>query len=136
MTGLRQFLVAGRDRPVLREPVDRALDLVALPIGVPVEADPPPRFVPLAGNHGPDPAAAQIAPNPAAGVALVARDPVGPQPGANAFVPGRNDLPPSTTVTKDTPDVENRGRYASSVARPVPNSPFGWQATPIVMVTN
>src|SRR5215217_1368554 len=77
MVGLLQFLVAGRDRPVLFEPGDRALDAVALAVGRAVEAHAAPGLVGEAGDHRPDLAPAQAAPDLPPGVALVPGDPVG-----------------------------------------------------------
>src|SRR6266700_974384 len=76
----RALLVAGGDPPVLLEPVEAALDPVALAVGGLVEAGLA-GLVGFGGDHHPDPAAAQPGPHDREAVALVASDPLGPDPG-------------------------------------------------------
>ena len=78
--GHLQLLVAVGERSVPLEPVDGALHALALAVGLPVEADPAPRLLLLAEDDRPDPAAAQGATDPLAGVARIASRSVGPQP--------------------------------------------------------
>lgn len=61
MEGLRQFLVARGDRPVLLKAVDQPFDLVALAIGGAIEMAGP-TLVGLARDNRADPPTAQLAP--------------------------------------------------------------------------
>lgn len=78
MEGFLQFLVAGGDRSVLLEAIDRALDDVAFAVGGAIETDAAARFGSETGDDRADPPAAQIRADGATGVALVADDPRGP----------------------------------------------------------
>src|SRR5215210_6798000 len=80
MVGHFQFLVAGGNGPMLLEAVDEALDPVALPIRLSVEAHPALRLGAAAGDDRPDPAAAQVGADRRPGVALVSDDALGPHP--------------------------------------------------------
>lgn len=71
MKGFLEFVVAGGDGPVLLEPVDRALDRVALPVGGTVKAYAAARLPRLARDDRSDPALTQIGADGLAGVAHV-----------------------------------------------------------------
>src|SRR5262249_60209751 len=74
MVGLLKLFVAGGDGPMLLEAIDGALDDVALPVRLPVEAHPALGLVSAARNDGADPATAQVGTHGTTGIALVADD--------------------------------------------------------------
>ena len=82
MKGFLQLLIAGRNGPVLLEPVDGPLDHVAVAGRRTVEADAARWLVAQARNHRADPTPAEIAADLPAGIALVASHAVRSNPGA------------------------------------------------------
>lgn len=101
MEDVGPLVVTGGHGAEVLEPVDGALDLVASPVVVPVEAGGPAAFSASAAAVGPlvlrfrdrvpDAASSQVAAVAAGAVCLVAADVVGPGPGSPAQRPGDSD---------------------------------------------
>ncbi len=98
MEGFLQLFIAGGDRPVLLEAVDRAFDDVALAIGGAIEANAAARLGPQAGDDRADAAAAQVRADRSPGVALVADD------------ARRSEARPAAARTPDGPAFQQRRR--------------------------
>src|SRR5258708_5519028 len=83
---LTTLLIAGRHPPVLLQPIEQPLHLVALAIPFFAEGPPPP-LVLLAGNHNANLVPAQVLPNALVIVRFVAGPALGPPLGPSAPPP-------------------------------------------------